>query len=210
MKLDAETIQSLVIPEGRPDKVFWDSKLRGFGIRLRRSDASAWVIQYRFRGRSRRMTLGPVAVLTPGQARMKARKLLAEVHLDRDPLAERKSASQQGLEQRIGRKARAFLDQEFEPACYLYRHYHPNGDLLYVGISLEPLKRQQTHAKGARWRNMITRILIEPFATREEALAAEEAAIRNEFPRFNTTHNDRRHPIQELARTPDIGLKANC
>jgi hypothetical protein len=45
---------------------------------------------------------------------------------------------------------------------------------------------------------MIHRILIEPFATREEALNAEQAAIRDEFPKFNAIHNGRRHPNQEL------------
>jgi hypothetical protein len=47
---------------------------------------------------------------------------------------------------------------------------------------------------------MISYILIEPFETREAAVAAEEAAIRDEFPKFNTMHNTRRHPFQELAR----------
>jgi hypothetical protein len=47
---------------------------------------------------------------------------------------------------------------------------------------------------------MISYILIEPFETREQALAAEEAAIRGEFPKFNTTHNKRRHPFQEVVR----------
>jgi hypothetical protein len=46
---------------------------------------------------------------------------------------------------------------------------------------------------------MICQIVIEPFQTREEALAAEEIAIRTEFPKFNSTHNKRRHPLQELA-----------
>jgi hypothetical protein len=45
---------------------------------------------------------------------------------------------------------------------------------------------------------MICHNVIEPFATREEA--AEETAIRSEFPRLNVTHNGQRHPAQELAR----------
>jgi hypothetical protein len=103
-----------------------------------------------------------------------------------------------------------FLEQNIEPACYLYRHYHPSGDLIYVGISLEPLKRQHRHLKEAGWRNMISRILIEPFATREEALAAEQAAIRDEFPKYNTTHNRRRHPIEELrAKSADQVAKVS-
>jgi hypothetical protein len=201
MKLTkAATIQSLALPEGKDDKIFFDDDLPRLGVRLRRTGGKVWIVQYSIAGRTRRITLGPTAVLTPWQARAEAKKLLAAVHLGRDPAAERQSAPYQNLEQRVVRKAQAFLDRGLEPACYLYRHYHPSGDLLYAGISLDPLRRQERHAKGAPWRNMITRILIEPFKTREEALAAEELAIRNEFPKFNAVHNDKRHPIQELAR----------
>jgi hypothetical protein len=122
------------------------------------------------------------------------------VRLGGDPAADKRSAFIQSLEQRVARKALTFLQQGTEPGCYLYRHYHPSGDLLYVGISLEPLRRQDHHIKSATWRDMIFRIVIEPFETREEALAAEEMAIRNEFPKFNSTYNGRRHPFQELSR----------
>ena len=84
-------------------------------------------------------------------------------------------------------------------ACYLYRQYGPGGDLLYVGVSLEPLRRQLAHFKTADWRTQIFRILIEPFETREAALEAERQAIRQELPKCNTTYNGRRHPLQKLA-----------
>ena len=103
--------------------------------------------------------------------------------------------------QYVVEKALGFLARNVEPACYLYRHYHPSGDLLYVGVSLQPLRRQDRHFQEADWRDMISYILIEPFETREQALAAEETAIRDEFPRFNTTHNRRRHPFQEVIRS---------
>jgi hypothetical protein len=106
-----------------------------------------------------------------------------------------------GLEHRIICKMRAFVERGATPRCYLYRHYHPNGDLLYVGISLHALARQSKHV-GAAWHASICKILIEPFATREEALAAEEFAIRTEFPRFNTTHNGRRL-LREIGRMQD-------
>jgi hypothetical protein len=113
-----------------------------------------------------------------------------------------------GIHQRAAAKALTFIARDAEPACYLYRHYHPDGDLLYVGISLEPLRRQVRHTKSAGWRNMICQIVIEPFATREQALAAEKLAIRSEFPRFNAAHNGHRHPIQELAPSATTALFA--
>lgn len=104
------------------------------------------------------------------------------------------------LEQQIAMKAATFVKDDVEPACYLYRHYDPAGDLLYVGITLSPLRRHEKHFAGAGWRHLIVRILIEPFASREQALQAEDRAIREEFPRFNKTHNRRQHPALELRR----------
>jgi hypothetical protein len=158
------------------------------------------MVQYRIDYRTRRVVIGKTSVFKLAEARTQARKLLAKVRLGGDPAADKKTAFDVGLEQRVLRKALAFLQRGIEPECYLYRHYHPSGGLLYVGISLEPLRRQDRHLKVATWRDMICRILIEPFETREEALAAEEVAIRAEFPKFNLTHNARRHPFQELAR----------
>jgi len=89
--------------------------------------------------------------------------------MDGDPAADFNKLNLKNLEQRITNKALAFLNQNLEPACYLYRHYHPSGDLLYVGISLDAVGRQRRHMKGAVWHNMICRIVIEPFETREQA-----------------------------------------
>jgi Arm DNA-binding domain len=200
MILTVESIAELGLPPGKSDKIFFDEGLPGFGIRFRVGGRKTWLVQYATAGRSRRVTIGSAAVLTLVAARAEAKKLLAAVALGRDPATEKRSAPQQTLEHRVTQKPMALLAAGAEPACYLYRHYHPGGDLLYVGISLEPLRRQNSHVKRASWRDMICRILIEPFATREEALAAEELAIRSEFPKFNITHNNKRHPLQEMAR----------
>ena len=98
---------------------------------------------------------------------------------------------QGALERRIVKKVAAFMQKGITPSCYPYRHYGPNGDLLYVGISLAPLNRTKQHA-SARWMQAIVHILIEPFESREEALAAEERAIAEERPRFNKAKNRRK------------------
>jgi hypothetical protein len=134
-------------------------------------------------------------VLSFRQAQVAARQLLQGINPVKATLS-----------QYVTEKALDLLARDIEPGGYLYRHYHPNGDLLYVGFSLQPLRRQDQHLKGADWRNMISYILIEPFETRKQAIAAEEAAIRDEFPRFNTTHNKRRHPFQEAARVQGKGF----
>jgi hypothetical protein len=68
------------------------------------------------------------------------------------------------LETYIVNKAKQFLERDIEPGGYLYRHYDPNGDLLYAGATSVLLERQDTHLKTASWRDLICKILIEPFA----------------------------------------------
>lgn len=67
----------------------------------------------------------------------------------------------------------------------LYRHFDAAGTLLYVGITAKMKARQAAHAKGAPWAAEIAKITHEWLPTREEALAAEAMAIRDEAPRFN-------------------------
>lgn len=101
---------------------------------------------------------------------------------------------------RIAAKFASFLKSGSEPAGYLYRHYHPSGDLLYVGITQSVSKRTKAHLFKASWKDFICLIVVEPFETREELLEAEHDAIRTEFPKYNQIANGHRHPIQELTR----------
>jgi integrase len=87
MQLTATTIRTLSLPPGKTDKVFFDSKLPGFGLRLRASGSRTWVVQYAVARRTRHVTLGSVAILDPSKARMTARDLLAKVRLGGDPAA---------------------------------------------------------------------------------------------------------------------------
>lgn len=70
----------------------------------------------------------------------------------------------------------------------LYRHYNDQGELLYVGISLNPIRRVQQHENSAWW-DEITRIEIERYENRRLALEAETAAIASEKPVHNVHQN---------------------
>ena len=67
------------------ERFLWDAELPGFGLRVRPSGRRYYVIQYRSKGRTRRLTLGPHGALMPDRARRKAAKLLAEAHDGGDP-----------------------------------------------------------------------------------------------------------------------------
>lgn len=84
--------------------------------------------------------------------------------------------------------------------CELYRHFDKDGVLVYVGISNSALKRMSGHRSQSKWFDMVVKIEIERFPTRDAALAAEETAIQNEKPLLNLRYG-RRYGI--LSRNPE-------
>ena len=74
----------------------------------------------------------------------------------------------------------------------LYRHFDSLRNLLYVGISLDAIKRLRQHGHTSDWCHQIASVEIEQFANRQEAMKAEREAILSEKPAFNV----RRRPRQ--------------
>jgi hypothetical protein len=69
--------------------IVWDDDCRGFGVRRQVRDAS-YVLKVRVHGRQRFLTIGKHgAPWTPETARMRARRLLAEIAEGKDPAAVR-------------------------------------------------------------------------------------------------------------------------
>jgi integrase len=149
MKLTATTIRALTLPPGKSDKTFFDDDLPGFGLRLRSSGAARWVVQYDIVGPStgvgedrkerhtRRVTLGTTALLNAGEARDKAKDLLAGIRLGSDPAAEKREARRRATEtfgallprylayQRGRRRPRSYRHQEGHLVRYA-RELHPH------------------------------------------------------------------------------------
>jgi integrase len=75
---------------GDPDKVLWDSELKGFGVRCRASGAKLYVLKMRVGGRQRWLTIGRHgSPWTPDGARREAIRLLGLRATGKDPAAER-------------------------------------------------------------------------------------------------------------------------
>lgn len=74
----------------------------------------------------------------------------------------------------------------------LYRHYNNKGELLYVGISIVPGERQESHRKSAPWWQQVANIRLEHFSTPIEAKIAEDKAIATEDPVYNILGRKRR------------------
>ena len=87
---------------------------------------------------------------------------------------------------------RAALNQTLPPIrkCALYRHFDDGGELLYVGISVSPSTRRNSHARHAAWMEFASTERVEWFDNEAQARDAEREAIATESPLFNKVHAD--------------------
>ena len=82
-RLTKRTIDQL---EPRSTDYFqWDGDLPGFGVRVMRSGVKSYLVQYRYGGRTRRVSFSRVGRITPDEARKHARELLVAVDRGNDP-----------------------------------------------------------------------------------------------------------------------------
>lgn len=76
--------------------------------------------------------------------------------------------------------------------CALYRAYNAEDELLYIGITDNPRRRFAEHKRDESWwAEEVDEAAIEVTWRQDEATARaeEQQAIKDELPRYNTTHN---------------------
>jgi len=89
-KLTKRVIDGLQSDGARHGTLYWDSELKGFGIRVFPSGQKTFVVKFRTRaGRQRWLKIGTFGALTPEQARERAKLELAKVVDGADPASER-------------------------------------------------------------------------------------------------------------------------
>jgi hypothetical protein len=180
----------------------WDTKQRGLCLVVQTSGHKSWKAVYQHGGKPRWFHIGSFAVIGLADARRLANNVMFAAAMGRDPIAEKRDPSHSPT---IANKWRSFEKLDISPTCFLYRHYDAGGGLLYIGMSQYVLARQTRHFKKSEWANTIYQIIIEPFASRDELLEAEQLAIATEFPKFNTIYNGRRQqivaPLMTTSRT---------
>ena len=67
------------------DHFIWDQQLSGFGVRISPKGQKSFLVQYRYQGRTQRMRIGRLGLITTDEARRKARILLGEAEAGQNP-----------------------------------------------------------------------------------------------------------------------------
>lgn len=97
IKLTKRYVDALRVVEH--DTFYWDTDLRGFGLKLTPAGRKSYVVQYRVMGRDRqsvRMTIGSHGKMTPDEARKAAKRYLGQAEEGIDP-AEAKRAAKKDM-----------------------------------------------------------------------------------------------------------------
>src|SRR5712692_2297148 len=103
IKLTKRAIDALETCPGRNYIVF-DEELPCFGVRVMPSGKKFFLIQYRFRGRTRRVMLGMFGPVTAEKARSNAKVLLGQVEDGFDPAEQRDSDRHAGTLTELGKR----------------------------------------------------------------------------------------------------------
>lgn len=97
----------------------------------------------------------------------------------------------------------------------LYRLYTEGGDLLYIGIAVDPGRRYTQHRAGKPWGRDIASMDVAWFPYRGLAVDAERDAIQTEHPRYNIIHNGKPADVIEVPVETEVveqirGVCAGC
>src|SRR5882757_2996121 len=95
-KLTKRTVDSAASKQGR--YILWDTELKGFALRVAESGTKTYILRYRPRGTGRAgprrfMVVGRHGVLTPDEARARAKTILGAVAAGQDPAKDRSLAN---------------------------------------------------------------------------------------------------------------------
>lgn len=92
MKLTQTAIAKIELAPGQAERIVFDERLSGFGLRVRAGGKRTWIVQYRVGKKQRRKTLGSVDKIMAAKAYEVAELDLAGVTLGTDPQAKKNEA----------------------------------------------------------------------------------------------------------------------
>jgi integrase len=115
-KITKRSVDALQLPADKAEVVLWDRELKGFGVRLQRSDGTrSYMLRYRHAGKQRPYTIGKHgSPWTPEAARREAKWLLGLVAQGRDPAGEKSAVKKAPHAPTVSEFATTFLAEHVE------------------------------------------------------------------------------------------------
>ena len=111
LKITKRNVDAAPVPAGA-DAYFWDTDLRGFGIRVTPRGVRSYVVQYRMPGRAaRRKTIGiHGSPWTAEKARDEAHDILIDVKKGNDPVVAARKRQRESVDLEFARYVEAFTE----------------------------------------------------------------------------------------------------
>ncbi|WP_147023593.1 tyrosine-type recombinase/integrase, partial [Microvirga aerophila] len=110
LKLTKSTIDPL--PASAKEVIWWDTELKGFGLKVTPAGRKVFLVQYRPAGdrrNPRKYTIGEYGQVTPYQARVEAQRVLAERAAGRDPQADKQATKRRIASEQVEDLVTEFL-----------------------------------------------------------------------------------------------------
>ena len=131
----------------------WDTEVTGFGVYATRTGACSYFVEYRMGGRStpsKRMNVGKHGILTPREAREKAKRELGKVAAGVDVAQVKKEERYKLAAETFRDVAEAFLDQQSKPTRYWHEMRQVLNRDAYEAFGSKPIvtiTKQQIRAR---------------------------------------------------------------
>lgn len=111
LKITKRNVDAAPVPAGN-DAYYWDTDLRGFGLRVTPKGVRSYVLQYRLPTRpARRMTIGVHgSPWTPEKARTRAEEILMDVKRGDDPVHAAKKRAREAVDLEFSKYVETFTD----------------------------------------------------------------------------------------------------
>ena len=94
VKLTANRVRGFTCPPDKAQAFLWDADAPGLGLRVTRTEAGAYVFQFKIHGKAARITIGSRDAWDIGQARAEARRLKVLVDQGADPRHEKQARAE--------------------------------------------------------------------------------------------------------------------
>ena len=84
IKISKRTVEALESSDRDVD--YYDEDLKGFGVRVRPSGRKTYFVMMRHKYVMRRFTVGSHGAVAPEQARLKAKQIISDLAIDKNPV----------------------------------------------------------------------------------------------------------------------------